>query len=166
MHKQFSVGDRVTWRSQAAGIWKVKTGTIVEVIRPHTIPRERGFGTSRKHESYIVEVKPEPVLHGKHQIQRKNAKPETYWPRVSNLKLVRRGSGPAAKPASTEPTPRDPVMEYAEAEEKQATAGLEKFCDTDALGGEDLDNAAALAGIERAKDNDLSGRYNAESGVN
>mgnify|MGYP006969506354 CR=1 FL=1 len=84
------VGDKVIWRSQAAGTPKVKEGTIVGVIPTYVNPQlvihdfcseygassAFGFGKERNHESYVVLVK-----NGKR-------KPKIYWPRVSKLSLV------------------------------------------------------------------------------
>jgi hypothetical protein len=62
----FKLGDTVTWRSQAGGNWKTKTGVIVEV-RPDGYKLRRG-------ESYVVRVK------GRHG--------GLYWPRVAQLRHV------------------------------------------------------------------------------
>lgn len=84
------IGDKVTWRSQAAGSTTEKIGEIVVVVpagkHPHeamsvelkrqNLPR-RYDGWPRDHESYIVAVKK-----GKTD----KALPVLYWPRVSGLK--------------------------------------------------------------------------------
>lgn len=147
--KTFSVGDRVSWESQASGTWKKKIGTVVEVVPAHTSWSENRTGVvgTRGHESYIVEV--DTVKGGKRQRQTR------YWPIVKNLHLVKRGKPSAQKAATTgvvsketglPPVPRpldptsteerDPEAEYAADEERRATAGLEQFCDPDALGAE------------------------------
>jgi hypothetical protein len=72
------LGDSVTWKSQANGHWKEKTGTIHEVVPlrhpPNTFIKD-GHGSSRDHESYVICVKrPRSVKY--------------YWPVVSGLQLV------------------------------------------------------------------------------
>lgn len=32
---KFRVGQRIEWQSQAAGVWRKKTGTIVAILRPN-----------------------------------------------------------------------------------------------------------------------------------
>lgn len=91
----FKIGDIVTWKSQAQGYEKVKTGEIVGVVPANRIPYPSSFvkkyhpfdfiqmyGCSlpRKEESYIVKVKD-----GKTD----EAKPKLYWPRVKSLTLVK-----------------------------------------------------------------------------
>ena len=72
----FKAGDKVTWRSAAAGTWKDKTGVIVEVVQANRFPVSDIDGAiSRNHVSYVVEVK-----NGKR-------KPALYWPRPNALKL-------------------------------------------------------------------------------
>jgi hypothetical protein len=106
MHKSFAVGDRVTWKSQAAGSWKQKTGTVVEVVPAHRIPRDKNFGSSRTHDSYIVEVTFEPKRSTSAIKSVRQRKPERYWPRVSNLRLVEAGSTSAVEnPALMRPHP-------------------------------------------------------------
>ena len=83
MSKSFKVGDLVTWRSQAAGSLMQKAGTVVEVVPAFKIPHDKNFGSSRNHESYIVEV-----VHAAKSTRKR--KPDRYWPRVVNL---RHGSG-------------------------------------------------------------------------
>jgi hypothetical protein len=71
----FLIGDQVTWKSQAGGFWKEKTGTIVEIVPPKQIPKLKGVGLmGRGLESYVVQVG--------------NKK---YWPVVSTLKLADKG---------------------------------------------------------------------------
>jgi hypothetical protein len=76
--KRFELGEIVSWRSQAQGFDKVKTGEVVEVLMPGMRPdRERfpdlyrgpGVGLGRDHISYVV------------QVGRKH-----YWPRVKHLR--------------------------------------------------------------------------------
>ncbi|WP_288877457.1 hypothetical protein [uncultured Citrobacter sp.] len=64
----FKKGDLVTWSSQAAGSWKTKTGTVVDVMT------QRG-----KPDRYVVVVPPKPGS---------TAKPKKYFPRTSALKKV------------------------------------------------------------------------------
>ncbi len=73
----FKAGDKVTWRSAAAGTWKDKTGVIVEVVQANSLPLSDIDGAiSRNHVSYVVEVRD-----GKR-------KPALYWPRPNALKMV------------------------------------------------------------------------------
>ena len=95
------VGDRVTWKSQSAGVETVKIGTIVAIVpagfHPATYcnrakspglkkllgenwnklysPKQLGGGRAREHESYLVSVP------GKQ-------KGFLYWPIVSKLTLT------------------------------------------------------------------------------
>ena len=86
------IGDKVTWRSQAAGSTTDKTGEIVVVVPAFKCPHEamsdklkqkklprRYDGFLRDHESYIVAVKV-----GKTD----KARPALYWPRVLSLRKV------------------------------------------------------------------------------
>ena len=66
----FSMGDLVTWESQAAGVPKIKTGIIEQVVLAKSYPdRERclqlykgpGVGLSRGHESYVSAVSQFPT---------------------------------------------------------------------------------------------------------
>jgi hypothetical protein len=78
----FSIGNVVTWRSQAQGSAKTKVGTIIEVVPPDTRPSTAGrpglneCGYGRNHVSYIVEVTTGKQKQGKRH----------YWPVVSRLK--------------------------------------------------------------------------------
>jgi hypothetical protein len=80
----FSIGNVVTWRSQAQGSAKTKVGTIIEVVPPDTRPSTEGrsglngCGCGRNHASYIVEVATGKQTQGKRH----------YWPVVSALKLA------------------------------------------------------------------------------
>lgn len=78
----YKVGDKVTWKSQAGGHEKEKTGEILFVIPPGKLPMDFPllpwpyvYGGStcipRDHESYLVCV-------GR----------RFYWPRVKHLRLV------------------------------------------------------------------------------
>lgn len=75
----YQVGDRVTWTSQAAGITKPKTGTVVAVVLPKGEPNDalkaagvrgriRHPGYPRDHVTYVV-----------------RAGGRLYWPRVDYL---------------------------------------------------------------------------------
>ena len=77
----FSVGDRVTWVSQAGGRWKTKRGTIVEVVPAGRPPKEHQTTAIRDHVSYVVEAR--DVVNPKGRV-------ETYWPVASKLKHVRK----------------------------------------------------------------------------
>lgn len=94
----FKLGESVSWKSQAGGSTKKKTGTVVGIVPAG--PRKGLFkyiipslsfdeahqkfnlspidcaGLSRNHESYLVSVQD-----GKTD----KAKPKIYWPRVSSL---------------------------------------------------------------------------------
>jgi hypothetical protein len=80
----FSIGNVVTWRSQAQGSAKTKVGKIIEVVPPDTRPSTdgrpglNGCGFGRNHVSYIVEV-----VTGKQGLGLRH-----YWPVVSLLKLA------------------------------------------------------------------------------
>jgi hypothetical protein len=115
--KSFSVRDRVSWRSQAGGHWKQKAGTVVEVVPAHKIPRDKGFGSSRHHESYIVSVLHSP-----------NAKPERYWPLTRNLRLAKRGST-----STTEASPSVPELPMRDYDPKPAPDVLVEDLKTDHL---------------------------------
>lgn len=54
--REFKVGDRVTWKSQAAGSWKRKTGTITEVVPPNKLPQTQHYYGRRPHQWYVVSV--------------------------------------------------------------------------------------------------------------
>lgn len=84
----FRCGDTVTWRSQAAGIWREKTGQVIAVVPAGSRPNDtfqalgmrehmKGAGWQRDHVSYVV-----------------RAGGRLYWPRVSAL-----------TPASSAPCP-------------------------------------------------------------
>jgi len=76
--KKIIVGTKVRWTSQAGGLWKKKTGEVVEVVPAGTLPQTSiiGAGMERNHESYIVNVRVGP----------KNMK--SYWPRIRSLEVV------------------------------------------------------------------------------
>jgi len=85
--KKRTIGDLVTWDSQAGGNAKQKSGVIVAVIRMNLRPcREQfpdlhkmGCGFGRDHESYVVRV----------DIGKKPGKSfRHYWPRASALRAV------------------------------------------------------------------------------
>lgn len=80
-HPEFSLGTRVTWKSQANGSQTTKTGTIMALVPPKADPQNcipAGFrcdiGTCcwRNYWSYLVRVD------GKGR--------QLYWPRVNLLK--------------------------------------------------------------------------------
>ena len=90
---QFQVGDSVTWKSQANGSSKEKTGTVVEVVPANRQLKERGWeerfpchvydvsaldagGQARQATSYLVAV------------QTQDKKQKLYWPRAHGLKKV------------------------------------------------------------------------------
>lgn len=87
--KEFTVGDLVTWVSQAQGSTVTKTGEIVAIVPPGTHPNEvvppdlqdkvRQFDASgtRKEASYLVAV---PTPKGKSC--------HLYWPRVRHLRKI------------------------------------------------------------------------------
>lgn len=51
---EFKIGDIVTWKSQAGGIWKTKTGTVVTVGTPGQLMSNGRHATNRHR--YVVEV--------------------------------------------------------------------------------------------------------------
>lgn len=63
----FAVGDVVTWSSQAAGIWKTKTGKVYHVYKQKD-------GSIKQ---YAVSVPPKEGSKGKSKM---------YYPRASALK--------------------------------------------------------------------------------
>lgn len=87
---RYSVGERVTWKSQSNASMTEKRGEVVAIVpagkyTADFIPTSwgevwnlstvDGGSMPRNHESYLVLVRPE----------RGNAKPRLYWPRVSAL---------------------------------------------------------------------------------
>jgi len=78
----FSIGNVVTWRSQAQGSAKTKVGTIIEVVPPDTRPPPKDALVSTDAVSdgitsaTIVEVATGKQKQGKRH----------YWPVVSRLK--------------------------------------------------------------------------------
>lgn len=56
----FAVTDRVTWKSQANGIWKTKTGKVIEVVPIGKIPKSEGLSRNsaspRRWVSYVIET--------------------------------------------------------------------------------------------------------------
>lgn len=87
--KEFTIGDNVSWTSQAQGYERNKTGTVVAVIMPHAsftnkhhesfpdLFKNSGVGSPRDEISYIVSVP---------QGKTGKAKPKHYWPRTSALR--------------------------------------------------------------------------------
>lgn len=85
---KFTLGQTVTWSSQAGGATVRKKGKIVDVVPAGARPdREQfptlyvgvGIGFGRKHESYVVEAV-RLTNNPKHR-------PVIYWPIVSQLSL-------------------------------------------------------------------------------
>ena len=95
---EFKIGDKVTWESQAQGVYKVKTGTVVMVlnrkecgyfihktayrIAQDNFPNHKimfdGSDTPGKNDpGYLIEV-----------ISGKKAKPKLYMPYPSKLRKV------------------------------------------------------------------------------
>lgn len=69
-NETFEAGDRVRWRSGAAGKLMEKAGTIARLVRPGDVPEDiRNPGSSRDHVSYVVRAD--------------NGR--AYWPRVQHL---------------------------------------------------------------------------------
>ncbi len=82
------INDEVTWKSQAGGFWKTKTGTVVAVVPPRVSPlrvfpeeykppRVDGVWATRDHESYLVYVRGQ----GR----------RLYWPRINELEIIDKG---------------------------------------------------------------------------
>ena len=82
-------GDIVEWTSQSGGHVRTKCGHIVEVVLPMHVPKRkpRNAGLMRDHESYVVMAH---VLNGT-KAQRKRFR--SYWPRISQLKLMETSDG-------------------------------------------------------------------------
>ncbi len=89
----FKKWQKVTWKSQAGGYAKTKTGFIVEVVAAGALPTLHKTEVGqykvkpRKHESYVVDIKRGHSVH------------KTYWPVVSLLKLTK------DQPDEANPTP-------------------------------------------------------------
>jgi len=91
-----NIGDMVEWESQSAGSWTAKKGKIVAKIPPGIYPKRTDYGNRayytgthrfcfepgsvRNQISYLIEVSGGKTA---------KAKPKLYWPRVSQLKLVK-----------------------------------------------------------------------------
>jgi hypothetical protein len=97
---KFSLGDVVTWTSQAAGASLKKQGTVIEVVVPaHTPSSDLGHhapGTPRDHESYVIEVQQQP------RNERRPRKPKRYWPIVSLLQKVELTAPPLPRVEETQ----------------------------------------------------------------
>jgi len=76
--KQFKLGDRVTWASQAGGSWKTKTGVIIEVGTIGQYMKHGNRVASNRHR-YVVEVT-EKHSRGEKKIH--------YYPSTSAISLV------------------------------------------------------------------------------
>ena len=79
----YAVGDRVKWRSQAAGSWLEKLGTVIEVVPAKRTPTTIGHLGTRNHESYVVEAT---------VVLARKAKPQKYWPVAWKLTRVRKAA--------------------------------------------------------------------------
>lgn len=95
----YAVGDVVTWKSQAGGNVKQKTGTVVEVVPAGERP-SRSTST-RPHESYVVQVTFEPKRSRSAVKNVRQKKPELYWPVVKNLVLVTKAKQTKRAPRET-----------------------------------------------------------------
>lgn len=78
--QQFQLGDRVKWKSQAAGTWLEKEGEIVEVVPAGKRPKNVA-SLPRTFDSYVVRAVPKG---------REKEVAAFYWPRPSALELVSR----------------------------------------------------------------------------
>jgi hypothetical protein len=76
---EYKVFDIVEWTSAAAGTWKTKRGTIVRVVSSLSLD-----GARKKVQIVWVSVPPPKCKNGEPSM----AKPKTYTPRLSALKLV------------------------------------------------------------------------------
>lgn len=76
--KQFKLGDRVTWASQAGGSWKTKTGVIIEVGTVGQYLKHGNRLASKRHR-YVVQV---TVKHSRGE------KKTNYYPSTSAISLV------------------------------------------------------------------------------
>lgn len=72
--KQRTVGEWVTWTSQAGGYTTRKRGVVHEVVPAGSMPQAkiRQPGQARDHESYVVNVDGKP-----------------YWPLAKNLQTAK-----------------------------------------------------------------------------
>lgn len=94
--KTFTVGDAVSWESQAGGFSKRKEGVVVAIVPANEdtdgyVPdgmKVDASGWPRKHESYLVQVG--------------NSK-DLYWPLVSKLESAQPQKEPKAKKPRKEP---------------------------------------------------------------
>ena len=84
----FTVGSRVTWKSQAAGVWREKTGTVVAVVRS----TQTGWSALEE-----VGIKARPGGWGRTRIPNildevsfivREDGGRLYWPRASALREV------------------------------------------------------------------------------
>ena len=85
MNNEFTVGQQVTWSSQAGGFTRTKTGPVEQVVAPGGMPDRTRFpqlskeaAAPRDHQSYVI------VVPGK---TAKSAG-KAYWPRVAALQAV------------------------------------------------------------------------------
>ena len=80
MRNPLKAGSVVTWSSQAAGSYKTKTGTIIEVVPAGKEPLHHEACSVRREVSYVVRVD-EPLKRG-------GTRSRTYWPLVTALRTV------------------------------------------------------------------------------
>lgn len=110
--ESFKVGDIVTWKSQAGGVWTQKTGKVKYVLKPYQNPiriwNDRFPGHRRMYdglrppdlsrESYLVEVS---------SGNNNNRMPKLYMPRPALL----RKANSVGRVTGKAHIPRDPLVE-------------------------------------------------------
>jgi hypothetical protein len=94
MDRKPAVGDWVTWRSQAGGSWKVKTGEViysgVKVFSPghNLLPVELRKEVYAAPSRVMFDSVSDGVIV---RVEASGRKPRYYSPRLSKLELVRGG---------------------------------------------------------------------------
>lgn len=90
----FKHGDRVSVTSKGHGKITVRSGVIWNVYAPGQVPRAGLFrykpGKPRRHESYLVFTTIDPKGLKKSADDFDNHTDRFLWPRVGNIKMVRR----------------------------------------------------------------------------
>lgn len=87
----FGVGDTVDITSKGHGKVIVRRGTVERVIEAGEKPSKniiKAAGSWRKHESYLVLTSTDPNVRKRAVFNKETDR--YFWPRVGNLKLVRR----------------------------------------------------------------------------
>ncbi len=166
-YTRFNLGDRVTWKSQAAGSWKTKVGTIIEVVAAGRLPSKM-YSTSllRNYESYVVEVTYEPKRSTSAIKSVRVKKPKRYWPVVANLSYARGGKAlTITDPAAVRPHPTgvtDPVPAHAsDCPQGGPPRNGEPCCDkVEALTHDLKSDHLAMQNVEGSDDSNISAGVN------